>query len=183
MRECFANISQTFFGKLRQTPLTFGIGEIFFKLFMGLKTRKDTRKFERNSLIFIVSILRSDRDSNSGYPFGVYTLSRSSASVHKQHNITKLIVLFFCSQTFRKHFTCAKIRKNLDKSISFLIAFEIFACSQYHFRGANLEADRFHLLIRTSLFGFFPTLQTEPLSYLASRTFLKMLPRLLASHP
>ena len=148
----------------------------------SIYVEKSRRQFCLRDFCFC-QFLRSDRDSNSGYPFGVYTLSRSSASVHKQHNITKLIVLFFCSQTFRKHFTCAKIRKNLDKSISFLIAFEIFACSQYHFRGANLEADRFHLLIRTSLFGFFPTLQTEPLSYLASRTFLKMLPRLLASHP
>ncbi len=91
---------------------------------------------------------RSDRDSNSGYAFGVYTLSRCPL-----HRAKALIFNYFnvldCAEQFLEQFLfTAKIRKILDTTITFLIEYHLFSYRRCRFPIAALSAAKFLLAIR-----------------------------------
>lgn len=99
-------------------------------------------------MLVICHILRSDRDSNSGYPFGVYTLSRCPL-----HRAKALIFNYFnvldCAEQFLEQFLfTAKIRKILDTTITFLIEYHLFSYRRCRFPIAALSAAKFLLAIR-----------------------------------
>ena len=71
-----AQTFQTNFGKFSQIPSNFGI--------VGHILAVNTVQKSKEHVVLITDYQRvpkrSDRDSNSGYPFGVYTLSRRASS-------------------------------------------------------------------------------------------------------